>query len=143
MSNSTAALARSLTWAGSKQTYFTVYLMVDRPLVDDCYRAYGYFRWADDIVDDLCQSREERVSFIGHQRGLIDRLYAGERPNGLTAEEEMILAIPQKQMKGFMTSLKRGGKMYSHRDQYMAMHPDFEQPQLYKDTFKAWGLDSE
>ena len=67
----------------------------------------------------------------------------GEYQRALTAEEEMILAIPQKQMERFMTSLKRGGKMYSHRDQYMAMHPDFEQPQLYKDTFKAWGLDSE
>jgi hypothetical protein len=34
------------------------------------------------------------------------------------------------------------GKMYSHRDQYMSMHPDFEQPQFYKDLFKSWGLDS-
>ena len=67
----------------------------------------------------------------------------GEYQRALAAEEEMILAIPQQQMKGFMTGLKRGGKMYSHRDQYMSMHPDFEQPQFYKDMFKAWGLDSE
>lgn len=67
----------------------------------------------------------------------------GEYQRALTAEEEMILAVPQKKMEGFMASLKRGGRMYSHRDQHMAMHPDFEQPQLYKDTFKAWGLDSE
>jgi len=67
----------------------------------------------------------------------------GEYQRALTAEEEMILAVPQKKMEGFMASLKRGGRMYSHRDQHMAMHPDFEQPQLYKDTFKAWGLYSE
>jgi uncharacterized protein (DUF169 family) len=67
----------------------------------------------------------------------------GEYQRALAAEEEMILAIPQQKMKGLMASLKRGGKMYSHRDQYMSMHPDFEQPQFYKDMFKSWGLDSE
>lgn len=67
----------------------------------------------------------------------------GEYQRALTAEEEMILAIPGGKMEGLMASLKRGGKMYSHRDQYMSMHPDFEQPQFYKDMFKSWGLDSE
>jgi uncharacterized protein (DUF169 family) len=67
----------------------------------------------------------------------------GEYQRALAAEEEMILAIPHQKMEGFMAGLKRGGKMYSHREQYMAMHPDFEQPQFYKDMFKAWGLDAE
>jgi len=67
----------------------------------------------------------------------------GECQRALTLEEEMILAIPQQKMDGLMAGLKREGKMYSHRDQYMSMHPDFEQPQFYKDMFKAWGLDSE
>ena len=67
----------------------------------------------------------------------------GEYQRALAAEEEMILAIPQQKMEGFMASLKGRGKMYSHREQYMSMHPDFEQPQFYKDMFKAWGLDSE
>jgi uncharacterized protein (DUF169 family) len=67
----------------------------------------------------------------------------GEYQRALAAEEEMILAIPQQKMEGFITSLKGRGKMYSHREQYMSMHPDFEQPQFYKDMFKAWGLDSE
>jgi len=67
----------------------------------------------------------------------------GEYQRALAAEEEMILAIPQQKMQGLMASLKREGKMYSHRDRYMSMHPDFEQPQFYRDMFKAWGLDSE
>ena len=67
----------------------------------------------------------------------------GEYQRALTAEEEMILSIPQEKMKGLMASLKTGGKMYSFRDQHMSMHPDFEQPQFYKDMFKGWGLDSE
>ena len=68
----------------------------------------------------------------------------GEYQRALAAEDEMILAIPGEKMEGLMASLKQpGGKMYSHRDQHMSMHPDFEQPQFYKDMFKGWGLDSE
>jgi phytoene/squalene synthetase len=114
MTQNTADLARAFTWTGSKQTYYTVRLMVDRDLVDDCYRAYGYFRWADDIVDAaasaeavasveavasgdaaasddiLSQSDDERVSFINRQKELINRLYRHERPDDLTPEEEMV-----------------------------------------------------
>jgi uncharacterized protein (DUF169 family) len=66
----------------------------------------------------------------------------GEYQRGLTFEEEMIFAMPQQKMPELMAGLKRGGKLYSHREQYMSMHPDFEQPQFYKDLFKSWGLDS-
>ena len=67
----------------------------------------------------------------------------GEYQRALTLEEEIIFAVPRDKMQGMMAGLKGMGKMYSHRDQYMAMHPDFEQPQFYKDLFKGWGLDSE
>jgi hypothetical protein len=67
----------------------------------------------------------------------------GEYQRALTLEEEIIFAIPQEKMQGLMAGLKGGGRMYSHRDQYMSMLPDFEQPQFYKDLFKSWGLDSE
>jgi uncharacterized protein (DUF169 family) len=66
----------------------------------------------------------------------------GEYQRALTPEEEMMFAAPRDKMPAFMAGLKRGGKLYSHRDQYMSMHPDFEQPQFYKDMFKGWGLDS-
>jgi hypothetical protein len=49
MRDATATLAQSITWAGSKQAYYTARLMVDKDLVNDFYRAYAYFRWADDI----------------------------------------------------------------------------------------------
>ena len=48
MSDATAALARAITRAGSKQTYYTARLMVDKALVDDFLKAYAYFRWVDD-----------------------------------------------------------------------------------------------
>lgn len=90
MSDATAALARSITRASSKQTYYTARLLVDKGLVNDCYRAYAYFRWADDIIDVSSQSDDERISFIMRQRELIDRLYRKERPDDLTPEEEIV-----------------------------------------------------
>jgi uncharacterized protein (DUF169 family) len=67
----------------------------------------------------------------------------GEYQRALALEEEIIFAVPQAKMREVVAGLKRGGRSYSHRDQYMSMHPDFEQPQFYKDMFKGWGLDSE
>jgi phytoene/squalene synthetase len=87
---STAALARSITWSGSKQTYYIGRLMVDRELVDDFYRAYAYFRWADDLVDVSSCSGDERISFIKRQRALIECLYSGKRPDDLVPEEEIV-----------------------------------------------------
>ena len=68
MNESAADLARSITWEGSRQTYFTGRLMIDRDLVDDFYRAYAYFRWADDVIDSSSNSDEERITFI--KRGI-------------------------------------------------------------------------
>jgi uncharacterized protein (DUF169 family) len=67
----------------------------------------------------------------------------GEYQRALTLEEEVIFAVPRERLPGLMASLKSGGRIYSHRDQYLSMKPDFEQPQFYKDLFKGWGLDSE
>jgi uncharacterized protein (DUF169 family) len=67
----------------------------------------------------------------------------GEYQRALALEEEIIFAVPQEKMQELMEGLKGMGRRYSHRDQYMSMLPDFEQPQFYKDLFKSWGLDSE
>jgi phytoene/squalene synthetase len=94
--NATAALARSITRHSSRQTYYTARLLVDRDLVDDCYRAYGYFRWADDVVDRPAssdgpsQSNDKGISFIRRQKELIDCLYENGRPKDLTPEEEIL-----------------------------------------------------
>ncbi len=89
MMNTTATLARSITRAGSKQSYYTARLLVDKDLVDDCYRAYAYFRWADDVIDGS-QSNGECIAFVKRQKELVNRLYRNERPDDLTPEEEII-----------------------------------------------------
>ncbi len=96
MGDITANLSRSITWASSKQSYYTARLLVDKELVADFYRAYAYFRWADDIVDapapdgDSPQSEDRRIAFVKRQRELVDRLYQRERPNELTQEEQIL-----------------------------------------------------
>jgi phytoene/squalene synthetase len=83
-------LARSITWTGSKQTYYTARLLVDKGLVNSFYQAYAYFRWMDDIIDNSTRSYDERISFIMRQRGLLDRLYNNEKPGNLKQEGEIL-----------------------------------------------------
>jgi phytoene/squalene synthetase len=90
VTSTTASLARSITWASSKQSYLTARLLADRHLVDDCLRAYAYFRWADDQIDIVLPSCSERTAFIARQKSLVEKLYRGERPSDLLPEEAML-----------------------------------------------------
>ena len=108
MTDTTATLARSITLKGSKQTYIIARIMVDKDLVNDFFRAYAYFRWADDIVDaptsldapsafdvktsmdSSAQTRSKRIAFINRQKDLIDSLYNNERPEDMQPEEEIL-----------------------------------------------------
>ena len=85
-----AVLAHNITRTGSKQTYYTARLMVDKELLSDFFRAYAYFRWADDIIDISLSSPSERISFVKRQRELIDGLYNNGSPNDLGPEEEIV-----------------------------------------------------
>ncbi|MBC8507122.1 MAG: squalene/phytoene synthase family protein [Anaerolineales bacterium] len=86
----TAKLARTITWNSSKQTYYTANLLVDRGMEDDCYRAYSYFRWADNVIDEECQTRSERMDFISRQIHLVSKLCDGLQIDDLSPEEELI-----------------------------------------------------
>jgi len=90
MKNRSAVLARMITRASSKQTYYTARLMVDQNLESDCYRAYSYFRWVDDMVDDDCQTKTDRLAFIRRQKNLFERLYRIETCADMTPEEEIL-----------------------------------------------------
>jgi phytoene/squalene synthetase len=90
MTNMSADLARTITRTSSKQSYYTARLMVDPHLEFDCYRAYGYFRWVDDVVDIECKTKADRLAFIQCQKDLVERLYRAENPPGLIPEEEIL-----------------------------------------------------
>ena len=93
MKNATALLAHKITCSSSKQSYYTARLLVDKNLVDDCCRAYGYFRWADDVIDLADLSRGERISFVGRQKRLINQLYLRKLPIRLSPEEEILAEL--------------------------------------------------
>lgn len=89
-------LAARITRAASKQAYYTARLLVDRDRVYDAYRAYAYFRWVDDQLDQGELAGEQRLDFARRQRALVDQLYAGARPDGLTPEEQALLELVQR-----------------------------------------------
>jgi hypothetical protein len=90
------ALAAAITRAASKQTYYTVRLLVDRPRVDDAYRAYAYFRWVDDWLDEEARPRAQRRAFVARQQALIEGCYRGQPLADLNAEERLLADLIQR-----------------------------------------------
>ncbi len=86
-------LAEAITRAASKQTYYTIRFLVDRDRVEDAYRAYAYFRWMDDQIDQSGMTKRERLSFAKRQQALIERCYRGEAPRRTSDEESMLVQL--------------------------------------------------
>ncbi len=87
---SSAELAAAITRAASSQTYFTIRYLVDRPLVADAYRAYAYFRWVDDVVDEGSASPVEQLAFLERQQAIVSGCYQSGGLSGLCPEEQMV-----------------------------------------------------
>jgi phytoene/squalene synthetase len=95
------SLASQLTKAASKQTYYTIRFLVDRPRREDAYRAYAYFRWVDDVLDaegprgaaSAVVGRLERQRFLDRQRTLLDRTLRGEAPRDIDPHEAMLVEL--------------------------------------------------
>jgi len=121
MTPSTARLARSITWASSKQSYLTARLLADRELADDCLRAYAYFRWADDMIDISLSGEAARTAFIERQKTLIDQLYRGGRPDDLSPEEAMLADLiahdrfPESGLRSFIRNFMSVIEFDAHR----------------------------
>jgi phytoene/squalene synthetase len=90
------SLAETITWNSSKQTFYTIRLFADRALVADAYRAYGYFRWLDDLLDGdstTAMSQSEKVKFIIRQKNLLNACYRGEIPDDFSPYEAMLVEL--------------------------------------------------
>jgi phytoene/squalene synthetase len=86
-------LATSITRAASKQTYYTVNYLVDRDRINDAFRAYAYFRWVDDCLDEDFLDESKRTDFISRQVDLLDRCKRGDEPCNLTPEERFLFDL--------------------------------------------------
>jgi len=82
--------AESMTKAASKQTYYTIRFLADRDRVRSAYRAYAYFRWVDDWLDQRESARGERIDFLERQLELADRCYRGEQVSDLRSQEALL-----------------------------------------------------
>ncbi len=92
-SDSAATLAASLTRAASQQTFYTVRWLVDRERAADAFRAYGYFRWLDDQLDQGSRERSERIAFAQRQKALLEQCYRGETSHRVAGEESMLVDL--------------------------------------------------
>jgi len=95
----TTTLAAAITKTASKQTYYTIRFLVDRPRVADAYRAYAYFRWLDDVLDARAAAscgeaeRAERMRVLDRQRALLDACMHGDPPRNFDAHEAMLVHL--------------------------------------------------
>jgi squalene/phytoene synthase len=85
--------AESITESASKQTYYTIRLLVDRERVEDAYRAYAYFRWVDDTLDEGSVSASKRLTFLERQKSLLEKCYQGSFPQNATVEENLMIEL--------------------------------------------------
>ncbi len=88
-----SALATAITRAASKQTYYTIRFLVDRDCVADAYRAYAYFRWVDDRLDQGRLDASARMAFVKRQQTLIERCYRHDWPGRVTDEEALLVEL--------------------------------------------------
>ena len=90
---SSESLATGITKSASKQTYYTIRFFADRDRAADAYRAYGYFRWVDNVIDAGVGSSAERIAFANCQKSLLEFCYRGEELQGLCPEEWMLVDL--------------------------------------------------
>jgi phytoene/squalene synthetase len=90
---SSGNLAAGITKSASRQTYYTIRFFADRGRAADAHRAYGYFRWVDDVLDAEAGSRSEKTAFARRQESLLESCYRGEIPENLCAEEWMLVDL--------------------------------------------------
>jgi Squalene/phytoene synthase len=87
--------AALITKAASKQTYYTIRFLVDQERVNDAYRAYGYFRWVDDILDAESTTAADRSTFLEQQKSLLEKCFRGEAIRETNVQEKMLVELVQ------------------------------------------------
>jgi hypothetical protein len=128
----TQELAASITRAASLQTAFTIQFLADRELMHDAYRAYAYFRWLDDWIDEETRQKNERMAFVDRQNALIRTLMQGLQPQILYQEEQLLVdlidndrGLPQRSgLRSYIHNMlevmafdaERRGRLISHNE---------------------------
>jgi phytoene/squalene synthetase len=96
MKNTIASLAPSITKNASRQTYYTIRLLVDRDRLNDAYRAYAYFRWIDDYLDSPAGSPSDHLLFLQRQKSLLDCCYRRDYSLPVNIYEQMLVDLVRR-----------------------------------------------
>ena len=67
----------------------------------------------------------------------------GEYARALSPTGEMILAVPEEKLGLLMEDLRKYQETSIFANETVMMRPDFPQLDIYKQAFKAWGMDYE
>jgi hypothetical protein len=94
----TQDLAVSITKAASLQTAYTIRSLADHELMADAYRAYAYFRWVDDRIDQDSLPRKDRIAFLNRQNALLLDFMKGIRCQDITPEEQLLAELIQSDL---------------------------------------------
>src|SRR5579859_6569070 len=84
---------QAITKAASKQTYYTIRFLVDPDRMKNAFRAYGYFRWLDDELDQNLSDRYDRIAFISRQQAIVENSYQGKHWPDPIAEEQFVIDL--------------------------------------------------
>lgn len=124
------SLAQNITRRSSLQTYWTIKLLVDRPLINHAFKAYAYFRWLDDQIDQTGKTKVERLKIIGRQKKIIHACYSNRPLHRLSPHEQLLSTLiasdprPNSKLHSFITNFfaiiefdaKRQGKPVSQTE---------------------------
>lgn len=101
--------ALSITKAASKQTFYTIRLLVDRERVQDAYLAYAYFRWVDDTIDADSITDSEQMRFLERQKHLLESCCNGKHLGDVDPHESMLVELLSRE-----TGIDTGLHAYLH-----------------------------
>lgn len=89
----TQTATSKITKAASTQIYHTIRFLADRERVEDAYRAYGYFRWVDDLLDSNSGSPSARRGFLERQQSLLEKCYQAQTLRGTNIQENVLVEL--------------------------------------------------
>jgi len=83
----------AITRAASTQTYYTILFLADRGWAGNAFRAYGYFRWLDDQLDNDGLKRQTRLELVKRQNQIMRSTYTNYFDGPVQAEERILVDL--------------------------------------------------
>jgi hypothetical protein len=110
-----------ITRTASKQAFYTIRYLVDRDRRPTAYRAYAYFRWVDDWLDQPVSRSAERLAFVERQQAIVDWAYQKTFPEKQYLKWFDLLPQERLLVDLIHTDDQQAGGLRSYIDNMMAV----------------------